>query len=47
MNKGAALTEHTDRAERRATGTDGAAAVRLEAASLAFGDRTLWRDLDL
>nr|WP_216915785.1 ATP-binding cassette domain-containing protein [Nocardia noduli] len=47
MNKGAALTEHTDRLERRATGTDGAAAVRLEAASLAFGDRTLWRDLDL
>ncbi len=47
MNEGAALTEHTDRVERRpGIGAD-SAAVRLEAARLSFGDRTLWGGLDL
>ncbi|MET7768120.1 metal ABC transporter ATP-binding protein [Nocardia sp. NPDC005366] len=41
------LTEHTERVRRRTTGADGDAAVRLEAARLSFGDRTLWHDLDL
>lgn len=48
MNKAAALTEHTDRMDRRRPGPgDDSAAVRLEAARLSFGDRTLWEGLDL
>ncbi len=48
MNKAAALTEHTDRVQRRRPGIgDDSAAVRLEAARLSFGDRTLWDGLDL
>lgn len=48
MNKAAALTEHTDRMDRRRPDPgDDSAAVRLEAARLSFGDRTLWEGLDL
>ncbi len=48
MNKGAALTEHTDRVDRRrASREDDSAVVRLESARLSFGDRTLWEGLDL
>src|SRR5687767_12433721 len=48
MNKAAALTEHTDRMDRRRPGPgDDSAAVRLEAARLSFGDRILWDGLDL
>ncbi len=48
MTEGAALTEHTDGVDRRRpTSDDDSAAVRLEAARLSFGDRTLWDGLDL
>ncbi len=48
MTEPAALTEHTDRAQRRRSGIgDDSAAVRLESARLSFGDRTLWDGLDL
>ncbi|WP_408637777.1 metal ABC transporter ATP-binding protein [Nocardia bovistercoris] len=41
------MTEHTERVERRHASTGGTAAVRLDAARLRFGDRTLWDGLDL
>lgn len=47
MNKGAALTEHTDRVDRWRTSREDDSAVRLESARLSFGDRTLWDGLDL
>lgn len=48
MTEGAALTEHTDGVDRRQSNSGGdSAAVRLEAARLSFGDRTLWDGLDL
>jgi zinc/manganese transport system ATP-binding protein len=49
MSEGTALTEHAEPMERRLpSGTDaGSAAVRLDAARLSFGDRTLWQGLDL
>ncbi len=48
MNEGAALTEHTAEVQRRRSNIgDDSAAVRLEAARLSFGDRTLWEGLDL
>ncbi len=48
MNKGAALTEHTDRVDRRRANREGdSAVIRLESARLSFGDRTLWDGLDL
>ncbi|BDT92827.1 hypothetical protein IFM12275_28030 [Nocardia sputorum] len=48
MTEGAALTEHTDGVDRRRSNSgDDSAAVRLEAARLSFGDRTLWDGLDL
>lgn len=48
MNEGAALTEHTAAVQRRRSNIgEDAAAVRLEAARLSFGDRTLWEGLDL
>ncbi len=48
MTEGAALTEHTDGVDRRRSNSGGdSAAVRLEAARLSFGDRTLWDGLDL
>jgi zinc/manganese transport system ATP-binding protein len=48
MNEGAALTEHTAGVQRRRSNTgEDSAAVRLAAARLSFGDRTLWEGLDL
>lgn len=47
MSKGAALTEHTGMERRPPRLASGSAAVRLEAARLSFGDRTLWQELDL
>lgn len=47
MSKGAALTEHTGMERRPPRLASGSAAVRLDAARLSFGDRTLWQELDL
>ncbi|WP_371852319.1 metal ABC transporter ATP-binding protein [Nocardia arizonensis] len=41
------MTENTDQVRGRRGNTDDTAAVRLRAARLAFGERTLWADLDL
>lgn len=47
MTKGAALTEPTDRVQRRPEQTADKPVVRLDAARMSFGDRTLWQGLDL
>ncbi|WP_194817027.1 metal ABC transporter ATP-binding protein [Nocardia sp. XZ_19_385] len=45
MTKGVALSEHTERVQPLSL--DSAPAVRLDGATLAFGERTLWDGLDL